>query len=373
MRYLVAAVTRAGRQLAQLLRVTLFEIPMPEYILIQNPPAIPSLLLGQYLRLALGCKLVIDWHNFGYSIMALNLGPQSAIVRIATLYEKNVGRLADAHICVSKAMARELRTRWRVRGSVITMYDKSPSHFRRLSVSEIHEFAARHSFSTAVVLPVKPPPPLPTHTLLTQLDAASGRPRLNPSRPALLVSSTSWTEDEDFSILLDALVEYDQLATGGGGGGQSEPHNEAAARVAAALRDVVLVITGKGPLQALYVDRIAQLRMTKVRILTAWLAAEDYPLMLGAADLGISLHTSSSGVDLPMKIVDMFGLRELVDDGVNGRVFSTAGELCKQLQELLSVDDDGQRLSELRKGAAVFAETRWHDAWMRDVAPLFTN
>jgi beta-1,4-mannosyltransferase len=28
---------------------------------------------------------------------------------------------------------------------------------------------------------------------------------MKPTRPAVLVSSTSWTEDEDFSILLDAL------------------------------------------------------------------------------------------------------------------------------------------------------------------------
>ncbi|KAJ3151674.1 mannosyltransferase [Geranomyces variabilis] len=367
-RYLLAAVERSLRQMAQLLRLTLFELPAPEYILIQNPPAIPSLLLGQYLRLALGSKLIIDWHNYGFSIMALNLGARSPIVRMATLYEKNVGRFATAHICVSKAMARELRTRWRVRGSVTTMYDKSPSHFRRLSVPEIHEFTTRYSFSTAVLtLTTTTRPSPPARGLLTHLDA-SGRPQLTPTRPALIVSSTSWTEDEDFGILLDALVEYDR---------------EAEANAEKRVRDVVLVITGKGPLQAGYVDRIARLKMTMVRILTAWLTAEDYPLLLGAADLGISLHTSSSGVDLPMKIVDMFGcglpvcavdypcLRELVEDGVNGRVFGTAGELCKHLQELLSTNDDGGRLAELRKGAATFADTRWHDAWMQDVAPLY--
>ena len=66
---------------------------------------------------------------------------------------------------------------------------------------------------------------------------------------------------------------------------------------------LLVIITGKGPLKEHYLDKIDNMQCKRIKIATAWLAAEDYPKLLATADLGVSLHTSTSGLDLPMKVV----------------------------------------------------------------------
>lgn len=64
---------------------------------------------------------------------------------------------------------------------------------------------------------------------------------------------------------------------------------------------LLVVITGKGPLHDDYVAKFSKFHSSYVQIVTTWLTAEDYPKMLSSADLGVSLHTSSSGYILTFK------------------------------------------------------------------------
>ncbi|KAK8270782.1 hypothetical protein V6Z12_D11G220100 [Gossypium hirsutum] len=70
---------------------------------------------------------------------------------------------------------------------------------------------------------------------------------------------------------------------------------------------LLFIITGKSPEKEKYEEKIKRLNLKRVAFRTMWLSAEEYPLLLGSADLGVCLHTSSAGLDLPMKVVDMFG------------------------------------------------------------------
>jgi len=149
------------------------------------------------------------------------------------------------------------------------------------------------------------------------------------------------------------------------------------------LPKLVVVITGKGPMKEFYMEKIRKTHWNHVRVLTQWLESADYPRLLGCADLGISLHQSSCGLDLPMKVVDMFGcdlpviafgydtIKELVVPNKTGLLFTSATQLTNHLCSLLEGFPTRQdRLNRMRTEIHETHRQRWPENWNRTVYPL---
>jgi beta-1,4-mannosyltransferase len=196
----------------------------------------------------------------------------------------------------------------------------------------------------------------------------NGQVVLHEDRPALVISSTSWTPDEDFEVLLKAILVIDEHYV------KSNSKQK-----------ISFVITGKGPQLEMYKEKFKTLNLQHCTITTKFLPAEDYPRLLASGDIGVCLHYSSSGLDLPMKIVDMFGsclpvcaidyktLPELVKNGHNGLIFADYKELAAQLLDLLQDFPDKKRLKDMQEHLkSNFMQHRWDDEW-NNVRPLFTD
>ena len=54
-------------------------------------------------------RLVFDWHNFAYTLMAIGMGRGHPVVRLAEKYERHWGRSSDASLCVTRAMQASVR------------------------------------------------------------------------------------------------------------------------------------------------------------------------------------------------------------------------------------------------------------------------
>ncbi|KAI6176750.1 Chitobiosyldiphosphodolichol beta-mannosyltransferase [Aphelenchoides bicaudatus] len=345
-------------------------------LLLQNPPGIPSMLICFLISRLKGASLVVDWHNYSYSMIQQSfskkqVGSFSKICTdIAYSLEGFSGRLADHNICVSNTMREDLKDRWEI--EAITLHDKPPLwNFVKTNCKDRHElfhklFANFEQYANTLDTLNGPA----ESTLFTSFNGAKAR--FKEDRPLLLVSSTSWTEDEDFGILLDALEEYDK---------HLEANIEGAEKTA--LPRIFCIITGKGPQKEYYLKQIEQMQMKSVDIVTAWLSAEDYPRLLASADIGVSLHTSTSGYDLPMKVVDMFGcglpvlakrfqaIDELVNDPVNGRLFDTSTQLCEALIEIAAGFPNNQTLNELKQQFNSGHRVDWHSQWNAILWPIF--
>jgi len=120
----------------------------------------------------------------------------------------------------------------------------------------------------------------PNHLSLAS-DTSYLAPRTMPSlrheRPALLITSTSWTPDEDFSMLLDALRIYEVKARSQATKGKGSMKK--------VLPKVLMFVTGKGPLRAHYMRELQRIKEEEqwewVRCMSLWLEPDDYPRLLG--------------------------------------------------------------------------------------------
>lgn len=94
---------------------TLFITGKCNYLLCQNPPAIPTLPVCRFYCLVSRTKFIIDWHNYAYSIMAMSLSMDHLLVKIAKHIERFFGEAADHNLCVTYSMKEDLLTHWNVR------------------------------------------------------------------------------------------------------------------------------------------------------------------------------------------------------------------------------------------------------------------
>src|SRR3954452_13457658 len=101
---------------------TLRRLKQPDLVLLQNPPAFPTVAIARLCLRKRGVRFVIDWHNLGYTMLRLRLGRWNPVVRLARWLERRDARLVEANLCVSRGMAAFLESRFGVTNARV-LYD----------------------------------------------------------------------------------------------------------------------------------------------------------------------------------------------------------------------------------------------------------
>ena len=296
-KFVLGSVLRAAVQGMRLFGA-LMRIPKPDVILVQNPPAVPSLSIAWLAARVRRARFVIDWHNLSHTIVAVKVGEHHRAVKSLARAERRWAKRADGHLTVSKALAEWLWREYRIHAAVV--YDRPSTAFARPSTAAAsalwQKLAAEH--------------------------------HLGAQRPPIVVCPTSWTPDEDFDLLLEALERAERDLSRGGHPAGSSPA-------------LAVLLTGHGPLRESFEQRASRRKFTAIAVRTLWLEPADYPTLIGMADLGLCLHQSSSGLDLPMKLADLRGagvpvatydyapvLGEVMTSGREGVTFRDPGDLA---------------------------------------------
>ena len=339
----------------------LFRIPKFRFLILQNPPGIPSMLICWIICKIRGSKFIIDWHNYGYTILKVNNRPKF-LVNLACRYEKYFGKKSDVNFCVSQAEKRDLKKEFGI--DAVCLPDRPVKGlFKFLNESEANELYKKYP-----------------NELSSLIDCHL--PEKKDNKPIVMISSTSWTPDEDFSILLDSFIKTEEMILESiEDKGQKNLMNVDKEKI----KKVLFLITGRGPLRDSFMKKVSEAKLKYFDVKSIWLESDDYPKLLSLVDLGISLHYSSSGIDLPMKVVDMFSgclpvasiyydtIVELVEENKNGFLFKDDKELCKILKNVIieySMTGKCEKIDKYRENLHKDLDKNdWVSQWKQRVIP----
>jgi beta-1,4-mannosyltransferase len=348
-RFVAGSLARALGQ-GRRLFTTLMRAPRADVILVQNPPAVPTLAVAWLVARLRGSRFVIDWHNLSHTIAAIRLGESHRAVKALARSERRWSRRADGHLAVSKALAAWLSANYGIRATVV--YDRPAGAFTR-------------------------PSPSAAVAMWTKLAAAASLPA---GRLPLVVCPTSWTPDEDFDLLLEALERAERkLASAEAPGAPADRPTPAAPQLA-------VILTGRGALRQAFEARLARRSFARIAVRTQWLEPADYPVLIGMADLGLCLHQSSSGLDLPMKVADFRGagvpvaafeyapvLGEVLTAGREGVQFRDPGDLAGILVAVATGSaDPASALARSRTWLFENPATHWDHEWTSAALPVLS-
>jgi beta-1,4-mannosyltransferase len=332
-RFVYSSLARGIGQAWRLFRV-LMRIPRPDVLLVQNPPAFPTLFVSWAVARMRGARFVIDWHNLSHTIAAVKVGEHHRAVKAIARSERRWAKRATAHLAVSRALADWLAQHFKVKATVL--YDRPGAAFGRTAgdaANALWEKLAKD------------------HRL--------------GGRSPLVVCPTSWTPDEDFDLLLEALERTER-------------------QLKSRAASLAVILTGRGPLRESFEARAARRNFTAITVRTIWLDPADYPTVVGMADLGVCLHQSSSGLDLPMKLADLQGagvpsavydyapvLGEVMTTGQHGVTFRDPGDLAHVLIAVATGSvAPGSPLDRSRSWLAGHAPQRWDAQWDTVARPV---
>lgn len=297
-----------------------------EAIWLMAPPIVPAATILKSWRPR--PRLFVDWHNTGSSRMVAKYGIAHPLTLFYRWLENRPWPRNTVHFAVSKALADHLTPRVAPGGRIITLHD----------------------------LPVAATPCKPVSKNMWAQKWGSLLDGLNPN--ALWIACpTGWNDEERPEWILERLREFTRAL----------PEKS---------RPLQIIMTGVGP------RRPSLSRCEgpggRVAALLGWLPLKAYHALLACSDAGLCLHTSTSGLDLPMKLADMRGaqlracifrysgvLNEVYQEPQNGYFFDSPEDLPECLIRLLS------ELPAASQAPTQIVET-WDEAWKKQVSPLLS-